>query len=473
MKKLCEIVDCNYDIEIKGIKTNSNEVCPGDLFVCIQGVNVDRHDYIEDAVANGAVALITSKDVKTIVPYIKVDSPNDELRNICLKYYDNPLEKLKLIGITGTDGKTSTATIVQTLIGNDLCGFMGTTGIRCKAFDKTTSNTTLPFEKLLQTFQQFLNSGCKYVVMEVSSEAIYYGRVKNINYDVAAYTTITSDHLNTHKTLENYISCKKQLFKQIKKNGFCILNEDNQYYSEFLKDSCGIPLSYGKNPNASLVIKRFELYKDKTNVWLDYQGKEYFCVSPLIGEFNVYNLACALLICLSLGFEIEELLKKVRNIYVEGRVNIIKYKKNMIVVDYAHTYDAMKKIIDTFQKIPHKKLYIAFGCTGDRDREKRAPMLELATRNADFVFVTSDDLHYESFEHIVEDMQKGIHAKNYMICKERKLALKKAIEYLNEDDILLVLGKGHERFIVIGDKKIPFNDGDVIRSIINEKVEVM
>ena len=234
MKKLYDIIDCNYDIDIKGIKTNSKEIQPGDLFVCVKGVNVDRHDFINEAVANGAVALITDRDVEASVPYVKVISPDEELRKMVVKFYDNPLDELVLIGITGTDGKTSTATIVQTLIGDNQCGFIGTTGIRCKNLNKETSNTTLPFEKLVENFREFINCGCKYVVMEVSSEAIFYDRVNGINYNAVAFTTITSDHLNTHKTLENYVSCKKQLFRQTKKDGFCILNKDSNYYDDFL-----------------------------------------------------------------------------------------------------------------------------------------------------------------------------------------------------------------------------------------------
>ena len=472
MKKLNELINCDYSVEIKGIKTNSKEVENGDLFICIKGANIDRHDFIDEAIENGAVALITDRDVSVNIPYVKVESPDEQLKNVCEKFYDDPSSKLKIIGITGTDGKTSTSTIVQTLIGSDLCGYIGTTGISCKKFNKSTTNTTLPYNKLLENFRDFIDAGCKYVVMEVSSEAIYYNRVDRLNFDVAALTTVTSDHLNTHKTLENYVNCKKQLFKQVKNTGFSILNKESNYYNEFYDIANGKKLSYGKDTLGDLIIKSYELFKDKTNISILYKDKEYNFTSPMVGDFNVYNLSCAILVCLSLGFDMEYLLNNVKNISVDGRVNIVKYNNNSIVIDYAHTLDAMEKVIHTFKKINHNKLYIVFGCTGDRDRTKRPLMLDLALRNSDYVIVTSDDLHDEEFSHIVNDMEEGITLNNYEVCKNRALAIEKAIDMLESDDILLVLGKGHEKFIIVKDKKIPFNDRSHVEHVIKERIKL-
>ena len=215
MKKLNELIECDFDIEINGIKINSKEITEGDLFVCTKGVNTDRHDFIEDAIKNGAVAVIVSKDITCSVPTVKVKDTNEILPILCSKFYDHPEEKLKIIGITGTDGKTSTATIVQTLIGNDICGYIGTNGRSCSKFNKEINNTTPDSDKLYEYFYDFVNAGCKYVVMEASSEAFFRHRLDNIVFQVGAITNITREHLNIHKTFDNYLEAKAKLLEKL------------------------------------------------------------------------------------------------------------------------------------------------------------------------------------------------------------------------------------------------------------------
>ncbi|MDY4493988.1 MAG: Mur ligase family protein, partial [Erysipelotrichaceae bacterium] len=199
------------DFEITGLSTNTKTIKPGDLFLCIKGATIDRHDYIDEAVKNGAKALVTSKDVNTSVPYIKVDDVNKIYETLYRDFYDNPQDKLTLIGVTGTDGKTSTTTIIQELLGDDICGYIGTNGYACSKFNRETDNTTPGIESIYRILDEFVKAGCKYVAMETSSEAFYYGRLKNFHFRVGGLTNIDKEHLNTHKTLENYISCKKML----------------------------------------------------------------------------------------------------------------------------------------------------------------------------------------------------------------------------------------------------------------------
>ena len=234
MKKLNELYPgVGTDILIKGIKINSKEVVAGDLFVCTMGVTRDRHDFIDEAIKNGASAIIVSKDIKDkSVPIIKVPDTNRELPYLCQKFYDYPDNKMKMIGVTGTDGKTSVTTIIQTLIGSDICGYIGTNGRSCAGFTGDNPNTTPDAQNLYLYLDEFVKYGCKYTAMEASSEAFFRGRLQAMEYDVSAITNITSEHLNIHGSFENYLDSKLQLFRQTKKDGFCIINKDDLYYEQ-------------------------------------------------------------------------------------------------------------------------------------------------------------------------------------------------------------------------------------------------
>ena len=213
MKRLNELYKVDSDVLIKGISINSNDINEGDIFVCIKGNKVDRHDYIDDAIKNGAVALVTAKEVNSSVPYVIVENPNEEVGRLAREIYDNPQDKLKLFAVTGTDGKTSVATITSQLIGNDKCGYIGTNGMSCAKIKEDTNNTTPSIEKLYKFFREFLDCGCENVCMEASSEAMLQGRLNDLRFDCIGITNITSEHLNSHKTLENYVECKKDIMK--------------------------------------------------------------------------------------------------------------------------------------------------------------------------------------------------------------------------------------------------------------------
>ena len=233
MKTLEELYPgCGSQDLIKSIKINSKEIEEGDLFVCTMGVTADRHDYIDDAIKHGCKSFIVSKDIKRDgVNIIKVPDTNRELPYLCQKFYDYPDKKLKMFAVTGTDGKTSTATIVQTLIGSDLCGYIGTNGRSCAKFKGDNPNTTPDAHLLFMYLDEFVKYGCKYAIMEASSEAFFRGRLQANMYDITGYTNVTSEHLNIHGSFENYLECKKQLFKQTKKEGFCIILANNHYSS--------------------------------------------------------------------------------------------------------------------------------------------------------------------------------------------------------------------------------------------------
>ena len=274
MKKLSELYPDykGLDVLIKDIKINSKEVVEGDIFVCTRGVTADRHDFIDEAISNGAVALIVDKDINTSIPTIRVENTNQELPKLASRFYDFPQEKLELIGITGTNGKTTVATIIQQLIGNDICGYLGTNGIICSSFNESIRNTTPDSDRLYKYFKRFVDSNCKYLSMETSSEAFYRNRLDNLKFKIGIITNITGDHLNIHKTIENYVTCKKQLLKQVSDNGFSILNTDDNYYDELINVSNGNILTYGKK-ESTLQIVDVKLSLEYTEITLKYDNK--------------------------------------------------------------------------------------------------------------------------------------------------------------------------------------------------------
>lgn len=461
MKKLNELYNCNYDVEIKGIKINSKEVEDGDLFVCIKGVNADRHDFINEAIKNGAVALIVSHDVDVNVPYIKVDNPNLELPLVCRKFYDYPDTKLKIIGITGTDGKTSTATIIQTLIGDDKCGYTGTNGMSCRGIKKDIPNTTPDTDVLYACFSDFVNAGCEFVAMEASSEAFFRGRLKNFTFSSSAITNITSEHLNIHGSLENYIECKCKLFEQTKDDGVSILNHDDEHF-EIVKKHCSAKvLTYGAKEDNDLQIVSYKVMPHKTEIRFKYLNKIYDVTSPLLGDFNVYNLACALLTCLANGFVIEDLIKNIKFLKIDGRLDMIDLGQDYyVMVDYAHTPNGITKLLNFVHTLDINKSIVVIGQAGERDYLKRPIVGEVVVNNASYAIFTYEDPRSENPKDIIDDIIKNIKNThdNYEIVIDRKEAITKAVNIAKKGDMVLILGKGNETYEKLKDKVIYFND---------------
>lgn len=466
MKKLSELYpNCGYnDILINGISINSKEVKSGDIFVCTMGVTADRHDFIDEAISNGAVALVVQKDVNVDIPTIKVENTNEELPHLASRFYDYPENNLDIIGITGTNGKTTVATIIQDLIGKDVCGYLGTNGIICSKFNEPIKNTTPDSDRLYGYFKRFVDSGCKVLSMETSSEAFYRKRLANIKFKVGIITNITEDHLNIHKTIDNYVACKKQLFTQVKEDGFSILNIDDNHYEELRKVAKGNVLTYGKK-ESDLQIIRTTLSLKNTEVTLKYYDKLYKFISPLLGEFNVYNLCSAILALISFGYDIDQIIERVPNIVApSGRVEFLEFGQNFnIILDYAHTPDAFSKLYSLLDKIKQGRIITITGSAGGREKEKRGPMGKLVLEKSDYVIFTMDDPRYEKVEDIIHDLISESDKTNYEIIIDRKEAIYKAFEIAKENDIVLVAGKGIDNYMAIEDKYLPYSDLDVIK----------
>lgn len=477
MKKLNELYPMvDSDVLIKSIKINSKEIEKGDLFICTMGVTADRHDFIDDAVKNGAAAIIVSKDVsENRVPVIKVPNTNREMPFLCQKFYDYPDRDLKMIGVTGTDGKTSVATIVQTLIGNDLCGYIGTNGRNCSKFSGDVFNTTPDADKLYPYLREFVDFGCKYVVKEASSEAFFRGRLQSIQYDVSVYTNITSEHLNIHGDFENYIESKLMLFRQTKIDGYSVLNADDLYF-ERVKSACvGEVLTYGKSENNNLQIVDFSVYPNKTSIVFKYDGKTFNVESPLLGDFNVYNLAAAILTCIALGFSLDVVLKNIEKLKISGRLEMLNTNEPFyVMVDYAHTPNGITKLLNFVHTLDINRSIVVIGQAGERDYLKRPEVGEIVLKNCTYAIFTSEDPRSEDPYDICKDMIKTIKDthNNYEIEVDRRKAIEKAINMAKEKDIVLILGKGNETYQKLKDKTVYFNDiEEAYVALANKKIK--
>lgn len=474
MKKLNELFpDIASDSEVTGIKINSKEVEKGDIFVCTMGVTADRHDFIDEAISNGACAVVVSKDVgEKSVPLIKVKDTNSYLREICSKYYDYPYNKLEMIGITGTNGKTTVAEIIYQLLGDD-CAYLGTNGRKWKGKSLSMRNTTPDVDRLYRYLTEFVNDECKELVMEASSEAFFRHRLDDIKYHIAVLTNITEDHLNIHKTLDNYIECKCQLFRQVEPDGFSILNSGDVNFTRVLASSKGTILTYGFKETDTLYIKEYEEVVNKLKITFVYNNREYKVLSPLLGEFNVLNIAAAILVCLAKQMKIEEVLAKVENLkQIEGRLEVLPFtNKYMVMLDYAHTTDALDKILTYLNKIKKNRIITVTGSAGGREREKRPSMGKVVLEKSDYVIFTMDDPREEDVNQIIDDLLATSDLTNYERIIDRKEAIYKALAMAEDDDIVFITGKGRDNYMALGKEYLPYSDYEVIKSYFAEVAE--
>ena len=465
MKNINELYECSYDCLIKDIKTNSKEIEPGDMFVCVKGVNVDRHDYISDAIGRGCSCLIVEKGDNYDVPYIKVKDANKELAVVSKKFYGYD-DSLKMIGITGTDGKTTTALTIRDMLMD--CGYIGTNGVKGNSFEIGTNNTTPDINLLYKYLKMFKDDELKYVSIETSSEGLLHNRVNGIAFDIGVLTNISEDHLNVHKTLSNYIDSKLKLFKNIKEDGYAILNKDDRFFDKF-KENCKCNVfSYGKDKDSDLRIINFLEKENSTEITFSYKGILYEFISSLRGEYNVYNLMATISVLLCLGFRIDECLERIKFIkQVEGRCEIFDVSNFKVVLDYAHTENGLKSILSYLNNIKKNRIITITGSAGGREKEKRKGMGRVVQELSDLVIYTMDDPRYEKVIDIINDM-KDDDKDNYIIIENREEAIGKAFELAEENDIILVAGKGRDNYMAIEDRKEKYCDFDVINKLIEK-----
>ena len=436
------------------IKSDSRRIKKGDIFVALDGINSNGSCYIQNAIASGASKIVCKQgsfDVETI----NVTDPKKYLTNYLIDNYGKYLDEMKIIGITGTNGKTTVAYLIYQML-NSLgleCAYIGTIGFyldkKVYSLPNTSPDTCMLYEMIMEAY----DNGFRHIVIEVSSQGLAYNRFDGINFDYAIFTNLTLDHLDFHKTMENYALAKKKLFQKLKESGIGLVNADDKYKKYF---TCKNLVTYGLDSGDYRVID-YKLSMNDTMIDIEYKDNRYKYLYPLIGKYNIYNMVATIALLNQMGIDFSKI--NTRNIKSpDGRMDILKYKGNTIIIDYAHTPDAMDNIYKTIKPLVKGKIITVFGCTGSREKAKRPIMMQLALENSSYVYVTSDDLHEESFNDIVSDMTKNVVSDKYEVIKNRGKAIMEAIKKLSIADTLLILGKGHEQFIIVGNKKIPFND---------------
>ena len=446
-------------------ETNSKLVKPGQIFVAICGHTVDGHDYIEEAIKNGAESLVVMHDVSSSIPYKIVDDTEQFLIEEIPKLYKEELKKLKIIGITGTNGKTTSAYLTYQMLLKlgKKASYLGTIGYFTKDKEITLNNTTPDIITLYKLLLDAINDNIEYFVMEVSSHSISLKRIEGLKFEVCAFTNLTQDHLDFYKTIDNYLKAKLKILDYLDDDKYILLNSDDENSKYFMNHLCK---TYGINGDYKII--NYISHPDKTEITFSYDNKTYNVITNLTSKFNVYNYLTMLSILNSIGFSIDNILENTKDIYPpKGRCETYKVKNGYAVIDYAHTPDAVLKVISAYNELKKNRVITIVGCGGDRDPKKRPIMGNIATNNSDFVIFTSDNPRTEDPLAILNDITKENHANNFIVIPDRKEAILRGIELMEEDDILLILGKGHENYQIIGHEKIHFDDAEIIKSVEN------
>ena len=434
---------------------NSKMIKPGDYFL----VNSQNKDYVKEAIENGAVKIISelgfNYDVETIVV-------NDVKKFIYDFYYDE-IKDLELIGITGTNGKTTTCYLIYQML--DMLGvkscYIGTIGFYLEDKIIKLDNTTPSIDVLYNILLDAKENNCKAVIMEVSSHALKQDRVYGLLFDAIGITNITQDHMDYHKTLKDYVSSKKKIISMTRNKKICLLNKKSKHYKKFISKE-NVNIIIGKNVKIDLIINGL----NKTILLVRDNKKRGFII-PLIGEFNAYNFLFAYYIIKCLGYDVDNLKKDFMMLKEpNGRMQKITYKNNVIFIDYAHTPDAVLKVLKTVKKIKNKGIITVIGCGGNRDKSKRPIMGKIACKYSSYVIFTNDNPRFEDEKEIMKDILKGAKGKHEVIYDRYKV-IKRGINLLNDNMILMILGKGHENYQIIGDTKYYFSDIEITNSIID------
>ncbi len=445
------------------IKIDSRKIKPGDIFVALPGSTVDGHDFVSKAYENGAIKAVVEHKVKCDIEQEVVENTNEWLTNYISDNYQDQVNELNIIGVTGTNGKTTTAYLTYQLLNKlgSKTAYIGTIGFYIPDEDVVEIPNTTP--NILDLYELILTAkekGCKNVMMEVSSHALHQSRVKGLKFKVAAFTNLTQDHLDYHKTMENYFEAKKLILKQL--IGPMIINMDDSYGKLWL-EAYDNNKTLGNNGEDYKIIS----YHDTTHgtfIKFIANGQEYEVETKLRSAFNVYNYLTCLSLVNCLGFSIDEILAKTPEICPpKGRCEQIKVKDGEAVIDYAHTPDAVEKIIKAFTENKKGRVITIVGCGGDRDPKKRPIMGHIAAHNSDYCIFTSDNPRTEDPQKIMDDILAGVDTDNYEVILDRKTAIKTALDMIEKNDVVLILGKGHEDYQIIGHTKIHLDDSEEVR----------
>ena len=468
----CEVRG-DLGIEIQGIQYDSRKIQPGDLFFCISGFQVDGHQFAASAVEKGAVAVVVNRWLPELqAVQILVENTRIGMAQISANYYDNPSRKMKVIGVTGTNGKTTTTYMIKKICEHSglKVGLMGTIVNLIGDEEIHTERTTPESMDLQRLLWEMQSKCCDIVVMEVSSHSLALHRVYGVDFDVAVFTNLTQDHLDFHGTLENYRDAKAKLFAMSKVS---VINEDDGAAQTMVDASAGRVLTYGMGENADLRAVKVNLSAKGTEFCTTIQGKEICFATKIPGAFTVYNSLAAVGAALAVDIPIADIQQGLRQLGgVQGRCEVLntKGKEYRIILDYAHTPDGLENIIKAVRGFAKGRVITVFGCGGNRDSEKRPIMGKIAVELSDYVIITSDNPRFEKPEDIIADIEEGAkdHAGRYEIVVDRIAAIRKAMASARKDDVILLAGKGHETYQEIKGVKHHFDEKEIVEKLLRE-----
>ncbi len=464
------------NVAIQNICFDSREVGQFSVFVAIRGTQSDGHDYIQQTIDAGVLAVVCEEipeETVENVTYIETKDSNSALALMACNFYENPSNELNLIGITGTNGKTTTVTLLHQLFMNlgHKCGLLSTVVNKIQREEIPSTHTTPNPLELNRLLRQMVDEGCTHCFMEVSSHALVQRRTEGVNFKIGIFTNITHDHLDYHGTFDEYIKAKKMLFDDLRANSFALVNRDDFHNEVMVQNTKAKTYSFGLKTMADFKCKIVE--NDFTGLLLNVDNQEVW--TRLIGRFNAYNVLTAYSTAKLLEEDSMQVLTEISKLTpVRGRFQQIKASNGVTgIVDYAHTPDALLKVLQTINEIKNddQQVFTIVGCGGNRDKTKRPEMAKIAVNNSEKVILTSDNPRNEDPEAIIADMEKGVdraNSKKTLAITNRKEAIKAAVSQANPNDIILIAGKGHETYQIIGDETLDFNDMEILTEYLKQ-----
>ncbi len=467
------------NIDITSIEMDSREVKPGALFICIDGYTVDGHSFAQMAVEKGAVAILAEKPVDVEVPVVRVKSTKRAMAVLADAFYNQPTQKMHLIGVTGTNGKTTITHLIEHIFKSQRkkTGLIGTIEIRIGDTSYDVKNTTPESLTLQKTFNQMVEENVEVAMMEVSSHALDLGRVHGCDFDVAVFSNLTQDHLDYHHTMEDYRRAKGLLFAQLgnaynhNRPKFAVLNADDAATEEYIKNTAATVITYGIDSDSDIRATNIQITNSGTTFDLTTPTETVPVEMKLIGKFSVYNVLAATASCLVSGIPLSVIVEEIKVLEgVSGRFEVVDAEQDFtVIVDYAHTPDSLENVLKTVKEFAKRNIYVIVGCGGDRDRTKRPIMARIAAEYSTQAILTSDNPRSEDPLAILKDMEEGLGTDNYVTIADRAEAIRYAVEAAHADDVIVIAGKGHETYQIIGKKVFDFDDREVARKMIEER----
>ena len=464
-------------LDVQAISCDSRKVTKDALFVALQGGQHNGLEFIKDAIRNGASVVVSSERMNVQraaypkVCFLTADDPKEFLDAATRRLYGNPSSEVKTIGITGTNGKTTVSYLIESILGasGHKSGVIGTVNYRIAGEIMPSLNTTPDFVFNQHFLSLLVKKHIPYCAMEVSSHALDQHRVQFINFRTAVFTNLTSDHLDYHKSRERYFAAKAQLFTQLEPKGIAIINIDDVYGRQLCTMTDANVITYGITHQADVMAQDVHMSFAGNRFFIMHGGQEIEIKAKLIGKFNIYNMLAAAAACMAEGIPLGIVKKGIERLeFVPGRLETVALGQDFpVFIDYAHTEDALENVLTTIHEVSKARIILVFGCGGDRDKSKRPLMGKVAGRLADIAIVTSDNPRSEPPQSIIDQIISGFQKNNYKIEVNRKAAIYQALAMAGQGDLVLIAGKGHEDYQILVDKKIDFNERQIIKEYID------